>query len=338
MFPQELIQLIINFYPAQRNVYFAGTMDGICSQVMEQRGTESESAIAPFRIRYFDDKIISKLASVSLFKEGEGQCWIEINLLSTQYIKKKKKKGTHHCVLASTETNMLYTFGSNVSGQLGIGAMNGSDVINEITFFRDNQLSIVDINCGHNYVLVLTGTNDIYGWGSIRSAPSRNARSADVRLSFSLSYMLRSIDPHIDDHKYYISKISCSDFHSFVIVKNRYPEVGEETMYFMGWGRDISSQVSLIENCYSFCAKRNTIVRKRDLDESQNSSVPATSATTTTATSPTSEKSMASIHDGLIIVGLSDLERSVLNGNRFLDITTAPDTTLIWCESMEVMN
>ena len=68
----------------------------------------------------------------------------------------------HSYVICKTNYDEIYVWGSNYSGQLGIG----NTVVHFVPFKSVNWPSdIVDIKCGTNHTLVLTANQDVYSCG-----------------------------------------------------------------------------------------------------------------------------------------------------------------------------
>eukprot|EP01084_Bolivina_argentea_P296001 509742_1 len=74
--------------------------------------------------------------------------------------------GISHTLCCDSE-GMVYSFGCNEYGQLGIGSddgnLNSTPII--IPFFSNNNIFVTDVCCGEEYSLVLTNSGTVYAFG-----------------------------------------------------------------------------------------------------------------------------------------------------------------------------
>ena len=70
--------------------------------------------------------------------------------------------GEFHTMCLTKDARLIYVWGFNQSGQLGLGHCINQNSPQEIKFASD----IISVSCGRNYTMALTLQGDIWAWGS----------------------------------------------------------------------------------------------------------------------------------------------------------------------------
>ncbi|CAH1712880.1 X-linked retinitis pigmentosa GTPase regulator-like isoform X2 [Aphis gossypii] len=119
--------------------------------------------------------------------------------------------GRSHTIV-STENNIVYGFGDNSDGQLGLSAseVTYSDVPIEVTRFNDKN--IIQLSAGSYHTAVLIENGDVYIWGSNRDRQlGLNSLDAD-----SVNVSVPTIVPITLPVVY----VSCGHIHTAFVTKN----------------------------------------------------------------------------------------------------------------------
>lgn len=140
--------------------------------------------VHPMEFTFFKDKIVSNVFCGNLeggsvifeIKEKDSTLtYYSIRALSDDdklTIKKIDLKDTiidmkgglgHDIIL--TRKGIVYGFGLNEDGQLGLGNEENQDKLQKIDFFIKKYIRITQISCGRDHSLFLTSQNDVYGCG-----------------------------------------------------------------------------------------------------------------------------------------------------------------------------
>jgi alpha-tubulin suppressor-like RCC1 family protein len=107
---------------------------------------------------------------------NRGHCNYVPIKLDTHFITNYKKViiycGSRHVII--NDNNVLYGFGSNINGELGLSHIGIIDKITQLSYFNNfSFLAIIDIACGENYSLVLTNEG-LFGMGIETITHTRN--------------------------------------------------------------------------------------------------------------------------------------------------------------------
>ena len=90
--------------------------------------------------------------------------WKEIEFLNDKDIVKIVAGGGYSICLGSN--GVVYSCGYNNVGELGIGGSKHEiNIPTEISYFKNNNINIIDIETGYGHSLALDSDNNIYSWG-----------------------------------------------------------------------------------------------------------------------------------------------------------------------------
>ncbi|CAG2176497.1 unnamed protein product, partial [Oppiella nova] len=107
----------------------------------------------------------------------------------------------YNFVLALTQHNCLYGWGTNNKGQLGIANRSEVDYVEPVAFdlkYIDNKV-IYQISCEYYHTLILTSDGCVYGWGYNRYGqlgygPDRDIQNGTIfRVNFNPNHEIKSI-------------------------------------------------------------------------------------------------------------------------------------------------
>jgi len=87
--------------------------------------------------------------------------------------------GSNHAIALKYDTNKLYSWGNNASGQLGIGNTNTVNGIQTVKYQGADLTGIVAISTGLNHNLVLNSSGSIYNWGDNSAGQLGNSTTTD---------------------------------------------------------------------------------------------------------------------------------------------------------------
>ncbi|MHC5250227.1 RCC1 domain-containing protein [Enterococcus sp. LJL90] len=86
--------------------------------------------------------------------------------------------GSH--ALVATESGKAYSWGLNGTGQLGIGSVTSVYTLNEIPFFSNNNLKVIQVSANTDDSLALTDTGDVYNFGLIKADDNTGGSAASI--------------------------------------------------------------------------------------------------------------------------------------------------------------
>ena len=151
--------------------------------------------------------------------KDNGPTWKEMKLSANKDIIKIKSGCDHSLILQSN--GILWSFGGNGHGQLGLGHTDNVKVPTIIEYFVENDIKIKDIACGFDHNLAIDYNNKVYSWGYNRYHQCGREISDMYCSTPELIPLLKIYD---------IELIDCGSHHSFC------QTVGGK-MYFFGSNR-----------------------------------------------------------------------------------------------------
>jgi alpha-tubulin suppressor-like RCC1 family protein len=140
--------------------------------------------------------------------------------------------GFHH-VIAITDENKVYIWGSNNFGQLGNGTYDDCFVPHLLNELKDEN--ITNVCCGDRHSLASTSNGKVYAWGSNEFGQIGNECDNE--------YQLKPIKIEKFEEKT-IVEISCGYYHSLALTENgRVYSWGDNERKQLGFGNIIASNV-----------------------------------------------------------------------------------------------
>ena len=70
--------------------------------------------------------------------------------------------GAKH-MLALTNENLVYSWGTGENGRLGLGDTVGRNIPTQVDWFINKEIKFIE--CGESHSIALTSTGDIFSWG-----------------------------------------------------------------------------------------------------------------------------------------------------------------------------
>ena len=143
----------------------------------------------------------------------------------------KMLKYCRNFIVILTENNKLYTCGINTYGQLGIGSIIDTNILNELeelTIELAFPIFPIDISCGDEHFVILTNNYNVYGCGR------NNYRQLGFTQTQNVTKLTR-----IPIGNSNIKQIACGAHHTFFLTRenelfscglNNYGQLGNETI------------------------------------------------------------------------------------------------------------
>ena len=115
--------------------------------------------------------------------------------------------GLTHCLFLEENGSVLSGHGINQYGQLGNGTFDsyGRNGLNFIEYFNNNDIKIIDIECGCHNCLAIDDKYNVYSWGDNRFGQCGNGTTKDQ--------CTPQIIEHLQDYK--IIEIKCGFHHCY---------------------------------------------------------------------------------------------------------------------------
>ena len=115
-----------------------------------------------------DKKVYSGHNCTSFIIDGDVYTYGEKNLVPRKLIFNEGKissicHGDYHTILLEKSRKIIYSWGNNHAGVLGLGDHKHWDVPQKIMF--DFKSKIMYVACGNDHTMVVTKSNETYGWG-----------------------------------------------------------------------------------------------------------------------------------------------------------------------------
>ncbi|CAM6001532.1 unnamed protein product, partial [Sphagnum balticum] len=137
---------------------------------------------------------------------------------------KKISCGHSHSLLLSEE-GVIYAFGNNECGQIGIGSEDGSYPKPKLNEYLNNEF-VVDISCGEDHSLVLTNCGEVYAWGHNYWGQIGNGCNRNQLIPIKVK--------GFNNEK--VAMISCGSFHSMALT---------ECGHVYSWGENEFGQLGI---------------------------------------------------------------------------------------------